>query len=209
MLGRGGGEMDHTPDLLPVSLSTMDSDLVITMVRLFVAAEIPEEMKDRYADVQEVIRRSPARLNLVEPRDMHMTLKFIGEVEGSRVKPICDALQTVTGVPFTLDAGAITLNSPRTPRVIWADVHDSGACRDLAEKIESVLSPLDIPPEGRRFKPHITIARIRQFHRSIFEDVAAISSGCEGTFTVDRFVLKKSELTPGGPVYTDILEVRL
>lgn len=209
MLGRPDDVPDGILDHPPVSLSTMDSDLVITMVRLFVAAEIPDEIKDRYADVQEVIRKSPARLNLVEPMDMHITLKFIGEVEGSRVKPICDALQTITGEPFTLDAGAITLNSPRTPRVIWADVHDSGACRDLAGKIESVLAPLDIPPEGRRFKPHITIARIRQFHRSIFEDVAAISSGCEGTFTVDRFVLKKSELTPGGPVYTDMLEVRL
>ncbi len=179
------------------------------MVRLFIAVEIPEEVKAQYAEAQEAIRRSRARISLVQPADMHITLKFIGEVEGSRLPTITSALQTITGAPFTLDLGAITLNSPRSPRVIWGDVHDPGACRELAEQIESVLIPLQIPAEGRKFKPHITIARIKQFHPSIFEEVAGISSFSEGSFEVDRFVLKKSELTPHGPVYTDILEVLL
>ena len=187
----------------------MHSDSLNTMVRLFVAAEIPEEVRSQYADAQEAIRRSRARLSLVDPADMHITLKFIGEIEGSRLAAITSALQTITGAPFTMDLGAITLNSPRSPRVIWGDIHDPGACQDLAGKIESVLVPLNIPAEGRRFKPHITIARIKQFHPSIFEEVAGISSWCDGSFQVNRFVLKKSELTPHGPVYTDILEVPL
>jgi len=184
----------------------MPSDFIHRMVRLFVAAEIPDDIKYQFAQAQEAIRRSRARLSLVVPEDMHITLKFIGEVEGSRLNPIMEALSTIQIPPFSLDIGSITLNSPRSPRVVWSDVHDPGACRDLAGRIETALIPLGIPAETRRFTPHITIARIKQFHPSIFEEVAAISSSCSGSFSVDRFVLKKSELTPDGPVYTDIRE---
>jgi len=179
------------------------------MVRLFVAAELPEEIRERFALAQEEVRRSRARITLVGTKEMHITLKFIGEVEGSRLPGITDALGEVTATPFTLDLGSVTLNSPRSPRVVWADVHDRGACRDLAAKIESALVPLGIPAEKRRFRPHITIARVRQFHPSLLEEVAAISTSCPGTFIVDRFLLKKSELTTDGPVYTDIREYLL
>jgi RNA 2',3'-cyclic 3'-phosphodiesterase len=179
------------------------------MVRLFIAIEIPEEIKSQYAEAQEIIRSSRARLTLVQPADMHITLKFIGEVEGSRLPPITSALQAITGAPFKLDLGSITLNSPRSPRVIWGDLHDPGACHTLAGTVEKVLIPLGIPGEGRRFRPHTTLARIREFHPDIFEEVAGISSSCTGSFPVDRFVLKKSELTPRGPIYTDLLEIRL
>lgn len=179
------------------------------MVRLFVAAEIPEEIKCQYEEVQEVIRHSRARLTLVDPGDMHITLKFIGEVPGSLLPGIIQALKTVKGDRFSLDVCAITLNSPRSPRVVWSDLHDLGGCRDLAAAIEGALTPLGIESEGRKFKPHITIARIKQFHQSIFEDIARVSSSCSGSFQVDRFVMKKSELTPRGPIYTDILEILL
>ena len=179
------------------------------MVRLFIAAELPEDIKSQYAQAQEIIRRSRARLSLVRSEDMHITLKFIGEVEGSRLMAITNALEMITGSPFSLDLGAVTLNSPRSPRVVWGDIHDPGSCRELAGKIDSALIPLEVPAETRRFKPHITIARIKQFHPSIFEEVASISNSCSGSFMVDRFVLKKSELTPQGPVYTDLREFLL
>ncbi len=184
----------------------MPSDFIHRMVRLFVAAEIPDDIKDQFAQAQEAIRRSRARLSLVVPEYMHITLKFVGEVEGSRLDPIMEALSAIRMSPFTMDIGAITLNSPRSPRVVWSDLHDPGACRDLAGRIDTALVPLGIPAESRRFTPHITIVRIKQFHPSIFEEVAAISSFCSGSFPLDRFVLKKSELTPNGPVYTDIRE---
>jgi len=179
------------------------------MVRLFIAIEIPEEIRSQYAEAQEMIRSSRSRLTMVHPDQMHITLKFIGEVEGSRLPPITAALQTVTGSPFTLDLGAITLNSPRSPRVIWGDLHDPGDCNTLVSAIEKVLVPQGIPAEGRRFRPHITLARIRQSHPDIFKEVAGISSSCSGSFSVDRFVLKKSELTPQGPIYSDLMEVGL
>jgi RNA 2',3'-cyclic 3'-phosphodiesterase len=179
------------------------------MVRLFVAVEIPEEVRIAYAHAQEVIRKSRARLSLVKPEDMHITLKFIGETPGSHLPTLTAALETISVSPFSLDLGAITLNSPRSPRVIWGDLHDSGACRNLAGRIEVALIPFGVPAEKRRFTPHITIARIKQFHPSIFEDVAEISDCCSGSFIIDRFVLKKSELTVNGPIYTDLLEVSL
>ena len=71
------------------------------MVRLFVAVEIPEGIKRQYEEVQEILRHSRARLSLVEPADMHITLKFIGEVPGSLLPSITDSLNTVKGYPFS------------------------------------------------------------------------------------------------------------
>ncbi|HWQ65646.1 MAG TPA: RNA 2',3'-cyclic phosphodiesterase [Methanospirillum sp.] len=180
-----------------------------TMVRLFVAAEITEDVRDQYAEVQEMIRQSKARLTLVDPADMHITLKFIGDVDGTLIPQITDVLRRVSGSQFTLDLGPVTANSPKSPRVIWGELHDDGTCRRLAGEIDAALSPLGIEAETRKFRPHITIARVRQFHQSLFEEIATITDSCSGSFSVDRFVLKKSELTPQGPIYTDILEVPL
>lgn len=177
------------------------------MVRLFVAIDLPDDIRDQLMDVQDGIRACRARLSLVDHESMHITLKFIGEVSGSHLTRITDALQTITCAPFTMDVGLIGTNSTRAPRIVWAEVHDPGQCRTLAEQIDSVLTPLGIEPEKRKFKPHVTIARIRQFHESLFEAVADVSSMCSGPIPVHEFVLKKSELTPDGPIYSDILTV--
>ena len=179
------------------------------MVRLFVALDIPDDIREQYAVALDTIRGSRARCSFVDPSQMHITLKFIGEIEGSRLSAFCDALAGITCTPFTLSLGAITIDNQKRPRVVWGDVDDPGECRTLAGEIDSVLSSLGVEREKRRFKPHITIARVKQFHPSLFDAVAAVSGSCSGSFDADRFVLKKSDLTPGGPRYTDILEVPL
>ncbi len=175
------------------------------MVRLFVAIDLPDEVRDQYFFLQPSLKQSRARLSLVSRNSLHITLKFIGEVEGSRMDRISEALSTIRMDPFRIIPGLITTNSQHNPRVIWSDLDDEqGYCRKLAGEIDRVLGPLGIPAEKRAYHPHITIARIKQFHPSIFEAVAGITCECSGTITVDRFILKKSELTPQGPVYTDI-----
>ncbi|PWR75724.1 RNA 2',3'-cyclic phosphodiesterase [Methanospirillum stamsii] len=177
------------------------------MVRLFVAIDLPDEIREQFRDVQESLRSCRARLTLVDQESMHITLKFIGEVSGSHLTQITDILQTIKGTPFSLELGLIGVNSQRAPRVVWAEAGDQGQCRALAGDIDTALATLGFEPEKRKFRPHITIARVRQFHESLFEVLAEVSSSCSGTIPVREFILKKSELTPDGPVYTDILKV--
>ena len=179
------------------------------MVRLFVAIDLPDDISDQFRDAQNTLRSCRARLTLVEQESMHITLKFIGEVSGSSLTSITDILQTIDVPPFSMDVGLIGTNSQRAPRVVWAEVDDPGECRALAESIDSSLASLGFEPEKRKFRAHITIARVRQFHQSLFEALAGVASSCSGTIPVREFILKKSELTPDGPIYTDILRIPL
>ncbi|MDD1723886.1 MAG: RNA 2',3'-cyclic phosphodiesterase [Methanospirillum sp.] len=179
------------------------------MVRLFVAVDLPEEIREQFRDVQEELRRSRARLTLVGTESMHITLKFIGEVSGSQVPQITAALSQVKDDIFSLNVGIITANNQRAPRVVWAETDDPGDCRRLAGNIDNTLASLGFEPEKRRFHPHITLARVKQFHPSLFEALAGVATSCSGIIPVSAFVLKKSELTPEGPRYTDILSVPL
>lgn len=179
------------------------------MVRLFVAIDLPDDIRDQFRDAQNTLRSCRARLTLVDQESMHITLKFIGEVSGSSLTSITDILQTIDVSPFSMEVGLIGTNSQRAPRVVWAEVNDSGQCRNLAENIDTALSSLGCDPEKRKFRAHITIARVRQFHQSLFDALAEISTSCSGTIPVKEFILKKSELTPDGPIYTDILRVPL
>lgn len=179
------------------------------MVRLFVAIDLPHEIREQFSDIQDSLRSCRGRLTLVDQESMHITLKFIGEVSGSGLSQITGILQTIEGSPFSMEVGLIGTNSQRAPRVVWAEVSDPGQCRSLAESIDSSLASLGFEPEKRKFRPHITIARVRQFHPSLFEALAEVASSCSGTIPVREFILKKSELTPDGPIYTDLLKVPL
>jgi len=179
------------------------------MVRLFVAIDLPDGIRDQFRDVQIVLRGSRARLSLVDPGSMHITLKFIGEVSGSQLPQITGILETIQSSAFSLDLGLIGTNSQKAPRVIWAELYDPGGCGELASSIDTGLATLGFERERRRFRPHITIARVRQFHQSLFEAVAEVASSCSGSVPVTEFILKKSELTSDGPIYTDILRVPL
>lgn len=179
------------------------------MVRLFVAIDLPDEIRRQFFDVQNSLRSSRARISLVDQESMHITLKFIGEVSGSVLPQITEILQTIESSPFSMEVGLIGTNSQRAPRVVWAEVDDHGPCRALAKTIDSSLVSLGFEPEKRKFRPHITIARVRQFHQSLFEAMAGVAASCSGTIPVNEFILKKSELTPDGPIYTDILHIPL
>ena len=179
------------------------------MVRLFVAIDIPDDVRNQFREVQEVLSMSRAKLTRVNEESMHITLKFIGEVNGSNLPQISNALSLIKYPAFTLNIGLIATNSNRNPRIVWAEINDHGDSSGLAREVDSALSPLGIDTEKRKFHPHVTIARIRQFHDSLFERLASVSGSCNGIIPADRFILKKSELTPNGPIYTDIITIQL
>jgi 2'-5' RNA ligase len=179
------------------------------MVRTFVAVDLPEDLRTRIAEVAQALRGSAARLTFVAPAQIHVTLAFLGEVEEDRLEAVAAALETVRPAPFELAVGPIVGNSRSSPRTIWCPCTDDGSLAALAGSVGAALEPLGFPRERRPFRGHATVARVKVFHPSLLEWLAALPRDGFGTFTVDRFRLKKSTLTPQGPVYEDLAEVVL
>lgn len=179
------------------------------MTRLFVAIEIPVSLSDDIAVFQRRMKESSAQMTCVSPSLMHVTLKFIGEVDERDVCVISSALSTVSGAPFSLSTKGIEFNNKRQPRVVWLRMHTVPALFELVEKVEQVLVSFGIEKESRRYHPHITIARIKQASPELFTLVDSYQHSFLYTFDVSSFVLKKSVLTPNGPIYSDISEVVL
>ncbi|MCU0631104.1 MAG: RNA 2',3'-cyclic phosphodiesterase, partial [Methanoregulaceae archaeon] len=81
--------------------------------------------------VQESVRQSRARLTLVDPSIIHITIKFLGEIEAARVGPVTEALKGIRLDPFDIAITGISTNNPRNPRVVWGTIGDRGECRQL------------------------------------------------------------------------------
>ncbi|MFA7562064.1 MAG: RNA 2',3'-cyclic phosphodiesterase [Methanoculleus sp.] len=179
------------------------------MVRTFVAIDLPEDIRERARESQAILRRSSGRLAIVDPANLHITVKFIGEVDPARVDPIVEALQAVRVAPFNLTIEPAVCNPPQKPRVIWCDVADGGKGAVLARQVDDLLAPLGLLPETRPFRPHVTLARVKEFHPSQCRAVAEIPREPLGTCRVESIKLKKSTLSPRGSIYEDLAEVAL
>jgi len=172
-----------------------------------VAIDLSPEIREKLRVVQEAFRQSRARLTLVDPSIIHITLKFLGEIDTAQVGLVGKALQEIRLEPFDLTITGVSTNSTRNPRVIWGTVGDRGECRLLFEQVETALAALRFPREQRGFTPHATIARIKVFDPSLNQVIRPYHSESFGTCRVSGFKLKKSTLTPSGPVYENIMEV--
>ena len=179
------------------------------MVRTFVAVDLPEEMQARIAERAQGLRGPGGRLAFVDPAQIHVTLAFLGEVEEGRLPEIAASLRSVRAPPFDLGVGPIEGNSRSSPRTLWCPCTGNGSLSALAGGVAAALEPLGFPRERRPFRGHATVARVKEFHPAVLERLADLPGGGFGTFTVNRFRLKRSTLTPRGAVYADVAEVVL
>ncbi|WP_054847263.1 RNA 2',3'-cyclic phosphodiesterase [Methanoculleus chikugoensis] len=125
------------------------------MVRTFVAIDLPEDLRERARESQEILKRSSGRLAIVDPANLHLTVKFLGgEIDPAQVDPVVEALRAVRAAPFSLTVGYPVCNPPRKPRVIWCDVTDGGGeSAALARQVDDLLAPLGFSRETRPFRP--------------------------------------------------------
>ena len=170
------------------------------MLRLFVAIALPETIRSRLA----LICGGVPGARWLSPETMHLTIRFIGEVQESRLGDIDLALSGVSapGFELTLDGIGSFGNSGR-PRVLWTGVARNPALDHLHGKIESALVRAGLPPEGRKFTPHVTLARLRDAKRSrVGEFVAAHNPFQAGPIPVSEFTLFSSFLSQSGAIHT-------
>ena len=178
------------------------------MVRAFVALELSSEIKEQLRTAQDVLRGCQARLTFVEPAIIHITVKFLGEVADQKIPAVMDALRRVQVVPFLISAQKITVNNPSRPHTVWCAIEDAGESGQVFKIIEDTLFPLGFARETRRFTPHATVARVKYPDPSLFAAIGQLSDRKYGSCTISGMKLKKSTLTPHGPVYEDLLEVK-
>jgi 2'-5' RNA ligase len=177
------------------------------MVRAFVALELSQEIRDNLTIAQETIRCCKAHLTFVDPKNIHITLKFLGEVEQEKLQKVMDAVRSVTFSSFQINAGTVTVNNLKRPHIVWCKIGDAGLGERLFNCIEDALAPLGFERETRRFTPHATIARVKSPDPSLFSALNNLKGQSYGSSVISGLKLKKSTLLPQGPVYDDLLEV--
>ncbi|MGA7628226.1 RNA 2',3'-cyclic phosphodiesterase [Methanoregula sp.] len=177
------------------------------MVRAFVACELSLEMKQQLAAAQIELKKSAARLTFVDPTLIHITVKFLGEVDEKKIPQVIAALESIRVQPFPARGGRITVNNPSRPHTVWCAIEDAGKGQEVFSAVETVLSPLGFPRETRSFKPHATLARVKEADSSLFKYLDNLKSATFGSCLISGLKLKKSTLTPKGPVYEDLCEV--
>lgn len=170
------------------------------MVRLFVAVELPADMR---ADL--VRLRSPLpRANWVSADNLHLSLRFIGEVDDEQAADIDTELSRIDAPAFELSlAGIGEFGSGERVRTLWLGIEPSPPLLALQSKVESAMRRAWLPPEGRRFAPHVTLARLKNPPlERIAPFIAAHAQFRAGPVAVNRFVLYSSILASHGPTYT-------
>jgi 2'-5' RNA ligase len=177
------------------------------MVRAFVALELPVEIRDQLKGVQEKLRQCSARLTFVEPALIHITLKFLGEVAEKDLPRVSDALRNVPFRQFPVTVGTVTVNNLKRPHTVWCSITDGGEAKKLFSQVEEVLTPLGFEQETRLITPHATLARVKTPDPSLFPVLRAMEGTTFGDCMIQGMKLKKSILTPQGPVYKDLMEV--
>ncbi len=182
-------------------------------MRTFIAIEIPEEIKTVLAALQNKLRRAAATVSWTKPENIHLTLKFLGEIEEQKLGQIesaCLAAAAETA-SFTLnisDAGAFP--DHKQPRVIWVGLGgETASLTDLQSRLDQRLSELGFEKETRPFQAHLTLGRVKapKNTRELMAELINYRPPAL-SFVVDEIVLMRSQLHPAGSIYTPLTRVR-
>jgi 2'-5' RNA ligase len=168
-------------------------------MRLFVAVDLPEEVKQSVAN----LCRGVSGVRWLPPDQLHLTLRFIGEADDAVDMAIRRGLAEITLPPFPLSLqGVGCFPSPRRPRVLWVGLSGGEPLKLLQQGVEAAVVAAGIPTEERPFSPHITLARLReQREADIAPFLTQNASFRSEPFSVDAYHLYSSMLTPKGAIH--------
>jgi 2'-5' RNA ligase len=186
-------------------------------MRTFIAIEISEGMREALGQAQSHLRYAGADVKWVETGNIHLTLKFLGEVHEEKVEKIKSILDSIARdmKPFALTLNGIgAFPKIAYPRVIWVGLYKGAAeSKVLAERIDDALSKIGFQKEARPFASHLTIGRVRSSKNlpALKEKIQSLDSqlSTHNSQLTTHIILFKSTLTPNGPIYTKLHESRL
>lgn len=186
------------------------------MARLFVALNLPEDLRSRLAGLRGGIDGA----RWVPPENMHITLRFIGDIPEAATGDIVDALGDVRSPSLAVSVtGAGRFGSGDRARTLWVGVEKTDRIAALHAKIDHALIRAGLPPEGRKYSPHVTVARFANggrgkrgagpSHTRVMHWLEAHGGFFALPFEAREFVLYESRLGRNGPVYTPVAEFPL
>ncbi|MBN1846768.1 MAG: RNA 2',3'-cyclic phosphodiesterase [Sedimentisphaerales bacterium] len=181
-------------------------------IRCFIAIELDEAIQREFSRLQEKWGRSlrdcQSEIKWVRPANIHLTLRFLGDVDDRHLVDVCQAATEAAAAvgPFSIAfGGAGTFPPHGAARVAWIGLTEGlDELGSLYKNLEEQLGLLDYPPEHRGFSPHLTLARIRQAAagQRVRQVVGAADISDLGGQTVTQVTVFQSDLTPAGPIYS-------
>jgi 2'-5' RNA ligase len=187
-------------------------------MRCFVAIELPDQVKAGLRDIQAKLKSGgQAQVKWVDPYSIHLTLKFLGGVDGARIGPITAAMKEASqGIPpFSLKVeGLGAFPNLRQLQVVWVGVGgEVDKLANLQQRLEKNLAQLGFAPEKRRFTPHLTLARVRDraslIEREGLGQLIASTEFEAHSFPVEAVSLMRSQLTREGAIYSRLSTAEL
>ncbi|MGE4357788.1 MAG: RNA 2',3'-cyclic phosphodiesterase [Candidatus Omnitrophota bacterium] len=182
-------------------------------IRTFIAIEISESLREEFSQLQNELRKSEADVKWVEPKNMHLTLKFLGNTEEKKIEEIERTLRIISDQtkPFAVTfQGLGAFPKLDFPRVIWVGIEKGKEeLTQLANKIEKNLISIGFASEKKPYSAHLTLGRVRSFKNKeklnkIIKE--KLSFQPKNSLAVNKISFLKSELTPAGPLYTRLAE---
>ena len=181
-------------------------------MRTFVAIEIPDAAKEPLVALSARLRTPDVRATWVHPENMHLTLRFLGELDLDRIEKLAAGLEIAYQgrAPFQLHIrGTGAFPNPRKPSVIWAGLEPlEGALAEVQTIAERAARDIGLPPDDKTFRAHLTLARIRDA-RTAQPLIARLQQEQDfegGEFSVHGVSLFSSQLTRQGPIYQRLRE---
>ncbi|MEM2739323.1 MAG: RNA 2',3'-cyclic phosphodiesterase [Candidatus Bathyarchaeia archaeon] len=185
------------------------SEAMSESYRCFIAVDLEDEgIIERVKSFQEALARTGNPMKIVEPENLHFTLKFLGDVPVARIESIEEALSSLSFKPFDLEVkGVGYFPGGGRVNVVWVGVgRGLDELKDIYDGIEARLSSLGFARDPRGFAAHLTVSRVK----SVYDRAKLLKLIDEwrdyrfGEYRVDKVKLKRSILTPRGPIYSDI-----
>lgn len=181
-------------------------------IRSFIAFDIDDEqIIKRFSEAQQMLVRTGADLKLVKPENIHVTMRFLGNINLPMVDSIHEAMQKVSFSPFDVEIrGLGAFPKLQYARVIWAGIRKGAEqLSNISDQLEPRLRELGFRPDPKGFSPHLTIARVKS-GRNKSELIRCVKDSVDYEFGVVKaecLRLKRSVLTPKGPIYSTLREV--
>ncbi len=187
-------------------------------IRAFIAIELPHPIQEKLGEIiKELQQRSPKAVRWVPPKNIHLTLKFLGNVSPTNLNNLTRAIKSEAlrhrRMEFCV-AGFGAFPNKMRPRVIWVGVAAPPELLELQRGIDRETERLGYPSEERDFSPHLTLGRVSQHAtplevRQVADAMAGVTVGELGVVAVRELVLFRSELQTGGAVYSPIITAPL
>lgn len=184
-------------------------------VRTFIAVDLAESTLDALAEMPGKLSDPRANIRWVGRDNLHVTLQFLGDVADDLIASVCDraAAAAAEVEPFDFEVrGVLCIPQAGQLRMVWASIHDTtGRMAALHDAAERELSSLGFEPEKRRFRPHLTLARIKHIRdpRGFRQAVEPYRDAAFGAQKAEELVVYSSQLKPEGPVYTPLARAPL